>query len=61
MIGGTDRDVRGTAQLPLNTWTHLATTYDGSALRLYVNGTQVVHARRHRLDRHLHRRAQDRR
>ncbi len=41
MIGGTDRDVRGTAQLPLNTWTHLATTYDGSALRLYVNGTQV--------------------
>src|SRR4029079_5541361 len=42
MIGGTDRDVRGTAQLPLNTWTHLATTYDGSALRLYVNGTQVA-------------------
>ena len=23
MIGGVDRDVRGTAQLPLNTWTHL--------------------------------------
>ena len=42
MIGGVDRDVRGTAQLPLNTWTHLATTYDGSALRLYVNGTQVA-------------------
>ena len=42
MIGAVDRDVRGTAQLPLNTWTHLATTYDGSALRLYVNGTQVA-------------------
>ena len=61
MIGGIDRDVRGTAQLPLNTWTHLATTYDGSALRLYVNGTQVGDARRHRRDRHLHRCAQVRR
>jgi hypothetical protein len=32
----------GTAtSVPLNAWTHLAATYDGSALRLYVNGTQV--------------------
>src|SRR5439155_13688093 len=29
----------GTAQLALNTWTHLAATYDGSNLRMYVNGT----------------------
>jgi hypothetical protein len=36
---GSERNALGTAALPLNTWTHLASTYDGSALRLYVNGT----------------------
>lgn len=33
--------VMGTAALAANTWAHLALTYDGSALRLYVNGVQV--------------------
>ena len=40
-IGGIDRAAIGTVQLPLNTWTHLALTYDGTTLRLYVNGVQV--------------------
>jgi hypothetical protein len=33
-------DVRalGTSAIPLNAWTHLASTYDGANLRVYVNG-----------------------
>jgi hypothetical protein len=34
-------DARGSSQLPLNTWTHLAATYDGTTLRTFVNGVQV--------------------
>jgi hypothetical protein len=30
-----------TGQLPLRTWYHAAATYDGSRMRLYVNGTEV--------------------
>lgn len=40
-FGGNDTGAYGTAALPLNTWTHLAETYDGSAIRLYVNGVEV--------------------
>jgi hypothetical protein len=28
--------------LPLNTWSHLAATYDGSTLRLFVNSVQIA-------------------
>src|SRR5207244_13491338 len=38
---GIDVKAATTSVLPLNAWSHLAVTYDGAALRFYVNGTQV--------------------
>ena len=40
-VGGATRVLNGTPPLPTGTWSHLAATYDGTTLRLYVNGAQV--------------------
>ena len=39
-IGG-ERNAVGSAALPLNAWSHLAATYDGAVVRLFVNGVQA--------------------
>src|SRR5207344_402279 len=40
-IGGSAKVLLGPSALPTGTWSYLTATYDGSTVRLYVNGTQV--------------------
>jgi hypothetical protein len=41
-IGSVEQLLQGGARLTANVWAHLAATYDGAMLRLYVNGVQVA-------------------
>ena len=41
-FGGRGDNVKGTAALATGTWAHIAVSYDGGAIRLYVNGAQVA-------------------
>ena len=38
VFNAAERSAGGSSALAVNTWSHLATTYDGANLRLYVNG-----------------------
>ena len=37
-----DHEIRGPSPIPVGAWTHLAATYDGSSLAVWVNGVKVA-------------------
>lgn len=44
VVAGADNDVRYPFVMPLNAWSHVCTTFDGSNARVYVNGTALTGA-----------------
>src|SRR6188472_1929439 len=43
-VGGSVPTIFAPSALPVGVWSHLAMTYDGTQLRMFVNGTQVSSA-----------------
>ena len=41
-FSGVENTAAGTTALPLNAWSHVAATYDGTSLRFYLNGALVT-------------------
>jgi hypothetical protein len=41
-IGGTDWSVTGPTGLPVGSWSHVAATYDGTRIRLFVGAVEVA-------------------
>lgn len=37
-VGGSKQNIYSDSTIPLNTWTHLAATYDGAKIKIYING-----------------------
>ena len=40
LLNGTTKTVTGTTTIPLNTWKHVAARYDGSELRVFIDGAK---------------------
>ena len=44
LFGGTAKTVSSAATIPINQWKHVCARYDGSELRLFINGTKEAAA-----------------